>query len=246
MNRANFTKSCLLLFCLTSILSCKKSDQITSHLTGSYVTDSLLTVSAPVMYTRNLLITDSNVIKAYVSRLSTWYPNPFPCTACSFSFATNKEAATSSIHIDFVSGTEGIVEFNNYGKVNALIRLKNNNAVFVSKDTVPFGSGNDNPCGQLVNKSYVYKPPYDSCRSISTSSGTTSSCESQPIELVVSLNGDLYLPVIKAFTGKTSTSVGSCYSPAQFLNVFNSDFQKSLAASDTVVVQLKSWKLKKL
>lgn len=245
MNQANLTKTCLLLLCLTSILSCKKSDQISSHLTGSYVTESLITVSTPVMYTRNLLITDSNTIKAYVSRLSTWYPNPFPCTTCSFSFGTDQETATSSIHIDFVSSTQGIIQFDSYPKENCFIRIQNNNAVFVLKDTVPLGSGNS-PCSQVVNKTRLYKAPYDTCRSNSTSSGMVSWCESQPVELVVSLNGDLYLPVIKAFTGKTGTSVGNCYSPAQFLNVFNSGLQQSLAASDTVVVQLKSWKLKKM
>lgn len=247
MNRINLVKNCLLLTYFICIFSCKKSDQISNHLTGSYVTDSFLTVSAPAMYTKNSVITDSNTIKAYVSRLSNWYPNPFPCTSCSFSFGTTQEAATSSIHINFVSSTQGIIQHDSYAKENCLIRIQNNNAVFVSKDTVPFGSGNNgNPCSKVVNKTYIYKAPYDTCLPLSTSSGGSYFCQSQPVELVVALSGDLYLPEIQAFTGKTGTSVGSCYSPAQFLNVFNSDLQKFLAPSDTVVVQLKSWKLKKM
>lgn len=245
MNRTSIVKKCLLFCSLITILSCKKEDQISNHLTGSYVTDSLLNISAPVMYTRNSLITDSNFIKAYVSRLINWYPNPFPCTTCSFSFNATTEAATSKIHIDFISPAQGTVQFDSYGKVNCFIRVENNNAVFISKDTVPFGSGNS-PCSQVVNKSFVYKAPYDSCRPLSTSSGIAYSCESQPVELVISLNGDLYLPNIKSFTGKTGTSAGNCYSPAQFLNVFNSDLQKSLDATDTVVVQQRRWKLTKL
>jgi len=245
MNQTGFMKNCLLFCCLISILSCRKTDQIKGHLTGSYVTDSVLTVSVPVLYTRNSLITDSNVIKSYVSRLSNWYPNPFPCTTCSFSFNGTTEPATSKIHIDFVSPIQGTIEFNSYGKINCLIRVENNNAVFISRDTVPFGNGNG-PCSQVVNKTYVYKAPYDSCRGLSTSSGVAYSCESQPVELVVSLDGDLYLPEIKAFTGKTGTSTGSCYSPAQFLNVFNSNLQNSLGTTDTVVVQQKRWKLRKL
>ena len=164
---------------------------------------------------------------------------------CSFSFGATTEVATDKLNIDFVSRAEGTVQYNTGGKVNCLIRLQNNNAVFISKDTVPLGSGN-NACSEVVNKTYVYKATYDTCRPISTSSGTAYSCESQPVDLVVSLNGDLYLPVIKSFTGKTATSSGSCYSPAQFLNVFNSDLQKSLGATDTVVVQQKRWKLRKL
>lgn len=245
MNKLNGRRNCLLFWLLLSILSCKKEDQIKGHLTGSYITDSLLSLSAPVMYTKSTLITDSNFIKSYVSRRSNWYPNPFPCTTCSFPFNSTTELATSKIRIDFSSLAQGTVQFDNYSNVNCFIQVKDNNAIFISKDTIPLGSG-DGPCSQLVNKTIVYKAPYDTCRVNSTSSGTSSWCASQPVELVVSLSGDLYLPVVKAFTGKTIIGVGNCFEPAQFLNVFKTDFQNFLAAGDTVVVQQKRWRLKRL
>jgi hypothetical protein len=247
MNKTNLTTRGILFCCLISIFSCKKTDLNTEGITGlpagSYITDTILTVSPPVMYTRNALITDSNFIKSYVARLNLQLAG-FPCTNCSFPFGTTTEAATLNLKIDFLSPTESTVTFSSGAKLNYVIQVDNNNRLFIRKDTIPLGSGNDE-CSQLTKKTFVYRSPYDTCFAIPTSSGISYTCRSTPLDFVISSDGNLYLPQVKSFTGKTTPN-GNCSKFSVALTVFNSNLQSSLSPTDTVIVQQKRLNLRKL
>lgn len=225
-------KSYLFIISLSIIFitACKK-DSSSRISTGTYTTNGIATFKAATMYVKDGFISDTNIIKAYLTRAwgainyITYTSGGKTNTAFRASLSINGNTATEdSTHTDYsISHQSG----------NILLLTQKDSVQVASSDGGSLG------CGNVFNRIRKNVPDY-TCVSyaIPGSSGNSSytNCLGQPKIPLVNNGNSIDIPLLTYYFSANRTT-NWCSNGATLTDFFNSDAIRDIQANDTLIIQ---------
>ncbi|WP_345220849.1 hypothetical protein [Hymenobacter koreensis] len=218
------------------LAGCGKSESEKEYvLKGDYQTQNPLTVTAPILYTRQGPVTNPQVIQQFLARLNnTGFVFGTSQTLSSNSLLSFRDDKTASIVFQAPQGTA----------IEARLEEKTSDRiVLVGRDSIAYSQA---PNPVLVVQNINQYKVAGRCRPVPPASGFISPCKGAvryPINRTA--DGQLRIPLLSFLHKVTYPGGMASNSGINVWGVFNSAVLGQLGATDTLVVQTKELPLLK-
>ncbi|ACU64262.1 hypothetical protein [Chitinophaga pinensis] len=225
----------LALICCALILCACKKDKSELIVSGTYESSNKIELSTVVLYSKNMKITDTAFIKAFIERQNMSLPL--------FNLTGSTGQLDYGISINYVNDDSVTVRYSgsrNYQatKKGTLVSVNDDIVLFREKDSsaIQNYTGGELGCNNvpLLVRKYA---PTSYCYTVPCSSGFCTICKTAQQFTLERVGNDLTLPLI-SYVFTTAVDRNDCQvAQWNIQDIFNPDVLNTIHTQDTLVVQ---------